>query len=71
MSFGVKATYQYFAGYEPLSNVTHHSMIDLDLKDIMTDSVQTAEKISTIAPPLPLVLGTPVNTPPTTCHSHR
>lgn len=34
-AFGVKATYQYFAGYEPLSNVTHHSMIDLDLKDIM------------------------------------
>jgi hypothetical protein len=32
---GVEATYQYFAGYEPLSNVTHHSMIDLDLKDIM------------------------------------
>ena len=34
-AFGVKATYQYFAGYEPLSNVTHHSMIDLDLKDII------------------------------------
>ena len=34
-ALGVKATYQYFAGYEPLSNVTHHSMIDLDLKDIM------------------------------------
>ena len=23
-ALGVKATYQYFAGYEPLSNVTHH-----------------------------------------------
>ena len=34
-ALGVKATYQYFAGYEPLSNVTHHSMIDIDLKDII------------------------------------
>ena len=34
-AIGVKATYAYFAGYEPLTNVTRHSMIDLDLKDIM------------------------------------
>ena len=29
------ATFQYFAGYEPLTNVTKHSLIDLDLRDIM------------------------------------
>ncbi len=29
------ATFQYFAGYEPLTNVTKHSLIDLDLKDII------------------------------------
>ena len=33
---GAKATLQYFAGYEPLTNVTHHSRIDLDLKDIIS-----------------------------------
>ena len=32
----MKATYAYFAGYEPLTNVTRHSRIDLDLKDIMS-----------------------------------
>ena len=33
-AIGVEATYKYFAGYEPLTNVTKHSMIDLDLKNI-------------------------------------
>ena len=30
------ATFLYFAGYEPLTNVTRHSLIDLDLKDIIS-----------------------------------
>tara|TARA_B110000977_G_scaffold122234_1_gene157073 strand:- start:496 stop:2106 length:1611 start_codon:yes stop_codon:yes gene_type:complete len=34
-TIGVEATYQYFAGYEPLTNVTRHSMVDLDLVDIV------------------------------------
>ena len=33
---GVEATYKYFAGYEPLTNVTKHSMIDLDLANIIS-----------------------------------
>jgi len=37
-AIGVEATYKYFAGYEPLTNVTRHSMIDLDLKDISSSS---------------------------------
>merc|ERR1711934_710539 len=35
-TIGVEATYKYFAGYEPLTNVTKHSMIDLDLADIIS-----------------------------------
>ena len=35
-AIGAKATLQYFAGYEPLTNVTQHSRIDLDLKDIIS-----------------------------------
>jgi len=35
-TIGVEATYKYFAGYEPLTNVTKHSMIDLDLADIVS-----------------------------------
>ena len=33
-AIGVEATYKYFAGYEPLTDVTEHSKIDLDLKNI-------------------------------------
>ena len=35
-TIGVEATYKYFAGYEPLTNVTKHSMIDLDLANIIS-----------------------------------
>ena len=35
-TIGVDATYEYFAGYEPLTDVTRHSKIDLDLVDIVS-----------------------------------
>ena len=64
-AIGVKATYAYFAGYEPLTNVTRHSMIDLDLKDIMSGlGSELRRRPQRLAPPPRLVLVMPVNTAP-------
>ena len=42
------ATFQYFAGYEPLTNVTRHSLIDLDLGDIIKGLGQTCGDTCTL-----------------------